>query len=159
MKSTAKQKPAIFTTSEIQNTYDEHLPEVFSYPDGDKFYSTGALEEACLLEGMVVHVASTRSRPGEHDAWWIRLVERSGGQVFWGPVEPSDIDDSSGIGWVELYRSLGEKWPDSPEGRRAHWTAARFELMSRGYRLGHTFDARKRQNQDRLDLIRDFVTA
>jgi|APSaa5957512535_1039671.scaffolds.fasta_scaffold293023_1 hypothetical protein len=158
MNSTVAQKPAIFTTSEIQNRYDEHLPEVFGYPDGEKFYSTGALEEACMLEGMVVLVASTRSKPGEHDAWWIRLVERSGGRVFWGPVDPFDLEADSGVGWRELYRHLRLPWPISIIGD-AHWTDARHALIDRGYRLGHTFNSRKRQNQDRLDLINDFVSA
>lgn len=148
---------AIFTSSEIQNTMDTHLPAAYAYADGDSFHSTGALEEALLLDGLVVHVASTRERPHPHDMWWVRMVRNAGGQVFWGPVAADGVEDA-GIGWIELYRFLGEEWPTA-RGAPVHWTSARLELMSRGYRLGHTFNIRKRAGTRGANIHRGLVEA
>jgi hypothetical protein len=151
-------KPAVFTTSEIFNTSDNHLPVVAVLPTGERFFSTGALEEALLLDGLVVHVASTRHAPGSHDLWWIKLVRRSGGQIFWGPVQQDEDAGDPGIGWRELFRFLGEEWPIAPNGAEIHWTSARFVLQDRGYRLGCTFNHRKR-NGEMHTLHRTLVDA
>ena len=145
-------KIAVFGSSEIQNGYDTHLPVVHTTPDGQDIYSTGALEEALILEGCCVHVASTREGPGDHDRWWIQLVESRGGRVFWGR-SPCETADEYGAGWRALFHHLGETWPVE-DGEAVHWQGARFALLDRGYRLGHQFNDRKR----RMAARREFLT-
>lgn len=126
-------RTAVFTSSEIQNTWDATRPVAFEYPDGTTLYSTGHLEEALLLEGCRVHVVSTRAIPQDHDAWWVKLVTDAGGHIFWADIVEGEVPDLS-TGWRSVFAFLGERWP-----KGAHWTAARFALADRGYRLGHTF--------------------
>ncbi len=133
---------AIFTTSEIQR---------ISYSGEVDFEvtSTGALERA-LEQGFTVLVATTRSKLGSHDSWWIDLVGEDNVFVA-GDDYDGDYDAGRAgpnAGWRRLFQRLDEEWPthtwEHPRTGKTvttweHWTQARTVLVQRGYALGRDF--------------------
>lgn len=105
-----------------------------------KVYSTGALERA-LEQGYKVYVASTRTRMGDHDAWWISLV---GEDAVFLAREPSpahyheDRNAAISAGWMGVYKEVGIPWPER-DGEPEFWTTARHMLSEHGVDLGADF--------------------
>lgn len=155
----------IFSTSDVfcyQSTFPQGTVVYTGEERGRevKLVSTHKLEAALEL-GYDCYVTSTRSRLGEHDEWWVKLLRDPSGprRIFLCDRELTDEEAAAGVqdfevGMHDLMKHLGFEWPrygDDEDGRDEgrglgkpmFWTSALPVLAERNdFRLASAFQGR-----------------
>lgn len=143
----------VFSTSDIVRARETPDPRnaqglVATHPSGTKFYTTGALERA-RRKRCVIYVVSTRSKLGDHDEWWLKLVPK--GNVFLTTEDVNSGTDEQRnerlmLPWRRLFARIGLTFPD---GKYDFWTQLRHDLKSYGLRVGYSYEERYQRQRSK----------
>lgn len=114
---------AILTTTDIQTwSFKKNSPK-----------STGNLERL-LEEDVEIYVLSSRHKFGDHDKWWLELVDSD--KVF-HPSEPI-FGGASDLTLVNIWRNMYGKLGLLPKSEIRDWLDVRDDLASQGVLTGRT---------------------
>ena len=112
---------AILTTTDIQTwSFKKNSPK-----------STGNLERL-LEEDVEIYVLSSRNKFGDHDEWWLKLVDSD--KVF-HPSEPI-FGGASDLTLVNIWRNMYGKLGLLPKSEIRDWLDVRDDLASQGVLTG-----------------------